>query len=204
MTVSKILGSGLKDLTDVNTSLTTLNSSLTTLQPIAQGSTTSGQSGSLIQAAVVKGAVSYTTAQTSPLVLDPNGSLYSIGGNIGVITRDNKVLASDGAQTDAALLSVSTGTRIVLTQISAVCDARNTVNAAVRVGFGTANVPAASLAGTAGIVLDGIYAAGGGQQKGNGSGIIAVGADGEDLRLTCDSPTSGAIYISYSYYTVAA
>jgi hypothetical protein len=43
---------------------------------------------------------------------------------------------------------------------------------------------------------------GGGVQIGTGGAIIAVGGDGEELRITNDSPTSGAIHISYSYYTI--
>jgi hypothetical protein len=43
--------------------------------PNTQGSTTSGQSGVLVQGAVTTGAPSYTTAQTSPLSLDTTGSL---------------------------------------------------------------------------------------------------------------------------------
>jgi hypothetical protein len=42
---------------------------------LAQGSTTSGQKGTLMQGAVTTSSASYTTAQTSPLSLDTNGSL---------------------------------------------------------------------------------------------------------------------------------
>jgi hypothetical protein len=42
---------------------------------VAQGSTTSGQTGSLTQAAVTTAAPSYTTGQTSPLSLDVSGGL---------------------------------------------------------------------------------------------------------------------------------
>jgi hypothetical protein len=47
------------------------------LQPTnaAQGSTTSGQTGTLIEGAVTTAAPSYTTAQTSPLSLDTSGNL---------------------------------------------------------------------------------------------------------------------------------
>lgn len=45
---------------------------------VAQGSTTSGQLGNLTQAAVTTAAPSYTTAQTSPLSLDPHGSLRGL------------------------------------------------------------------------------------------------------------------------------
>lgn len=42
---------------------------------LAQGSTTSGQTGPLIQGAVTTSAPTYTTAQTSPLSLDTGGAL---------------------------------------------------------------------------------------------------------------------------------
>ena len=42
---------------------------------VAQGSTTAGQTGSLIQGAVTTAAPTYTTAQTSPLSIDTGGSL---------------------------------------------------------------------------------------------------------------------------------
>lgn len=42
---------------------------------VTQGSTTSGQSGPLMQAAVTTGSPTYTTAQTSPLSLDTSGNL---------------------------------------------------------------------------------------------------------------------------------
>jgi hypothetical protein len=72
----------------------------------------------------------------------------------------------------------------------------------VRIGFGTANVPAVSSAGGAGLLLEGTFSAGGGRQIGNGSGIIGVGADNEDLRVTCDDPAGGALYVTYSYHTI--
>ena len=172
---------------------------------LAQGSTTSGQTGSLIMAATKKTAPTNTDGQTNTINADPAGNITTIGGGLGVITGDNWIQASDGAQTNAALVSVSAGTKIVLTQISAVVGAAVTAaNCGITIGFGTANVPTPTLAGVAGIVLHGKFAAGGGQQKGNGGAVIAVGADGEDLRITCDSPTGGAIYVTYSYYTVAA
>jgi hypothetical protein len=45
------------------------------LTSVAQGSTTSGQSGQMVQGAVTTAAPTYTTAQTSPLSLDTSGSL---------------------------------------------------------------------------------------------------------------------------------
>jgi hypothetical protein len=48
---------------------------VTDLSAVAQGSTTSGQSGSLMQGAVTTAAPSYSTGQTSPLSLDTTGAL---------------------------------------------------------------------------------------------------------------------------------
>lgn len=50
------------------------NSTVAAMQ-VAQASTTSGQSGTLMQGAVTTASPTYTTAQTSPLSLDTSGSL---------------------------------------------------------------------------------------------------------------------------------
>src|ERR1035438_5139259 len=42
---------------------------------VAQGSTTSGENGNLVQGAVTTASPAYTTAQTSPLSLDTTGNL---------------------------------------------------------------------------------------------------------------------------------
>jgi len=119
-----------------------------------------------------------------------------------VLTRSNKVLASDGAQTNAALVS-TTSNQIVLTRLSIACSHANSVDVAVKVGFAAATLGSSTLAGTDGIVYEsGAILAGGGITMGDGSGILAIGASGEDLRLTCGVPTGGAVDISYSYYTV--
>ena len=57
-----------------NTSLATIITN-TTGNVVAQGSTTAGQSGHLIQGAVTTAAPTYTTAQTSPLSLTTAGAL---------------------------------------------------------------------------------------------------------------------------------
>lgn len=87
---------------------------------VSQGSTTSGQTGNLIQGAVTTAAPSYTTAQTSPLSLDTAGNLRvnvvtggAGGGNVtggtahdSVGTAVNPVLigayASAAAPTDVS------------------------------------------------------------------------------------------------------
>lgn len=49
---------------------------------VAQGSTTSGQYGPLMQGAVTTGAPTYTNAQTSPFSLDTTGQLRVTGGGV--------------------------------------------------------------------------------------------------------------------------
>jgi len=136
------------------------------------------------------------------LIVNRHGIPFVLGGHPNIISRSHVIADSDGAQTDFALLSVSTGAKIVVTQISAVCDAANTINVAVRIGFGTANVPTPSKAGTNGLLIDGVFGPGSGQQKGMGGGILAIGADDEDLRVTCGDPVGGNLYIQYSYFTI--
>lgn len=60
--------------TNLNTSLLALDTSVNGIL-LAQGSTTSGEKGPLIQGAVTTGSPSYTTAQTSPLSLTTAGAL---------------------------------------------------------------------------------------------------------------------------------
>jgi hypothetical protein len=131
-----------------------------------------------------------------------HGIPWVIGGHPNVITRSATIDDADGAQTDASLLTVSAGTKIVVTALSAICASSNSGAVAVRIGFGAATLGAASEGGTAGILLEGKYAASGGNQKGNGAGILGIGGDGEDLRITCDDPTGGSLFVTFSYYTI--
>ena len=73
----------------------------------------------------------------------------------------------------------------------------------VRIGFGATTVPAEPATG--GSVLGMVQshpglAAGSGIVEGDGSGAIAVGGDGEEMRITCDAPTTGQITVVVSYY----
>jgi len=123
------------------------------------------------------------------------GVPFVIGGHPNIVTFE---AAYTAAQTDAAIVTIAGGLKIVVTEIEALCDNANTVDVGVRVGFGTTTTPT-----TTGVVLThpGI-AAGSGVIRGNGSGIVGVGADGEDLRITCEAPTTGSIRILVSYYTI--
>src|ERR1017187_3107724 len=76
--------------TNLNTSALALDTTVSGLQ-VAQGSTTSGEKGPLIQGAVTTAAPTYTPAQTSPLSLDTAGNLrvnvVTGGAGGGVVTQ---------------------------------------------------------------------------------------------------------------------
>jgi hypothetical protein len=131
------------------------------------------------------------------------GVPFIIGGHPNIVSKFHIVADSDGAQTDAALVgSISSGTKVVLTRLSVICDNANTGDCAITIGFGATNVPTPSLAGVTGGIVNGSFDGGAGITIGDGSGIIAVGGDGEELRITCSDPAGGNIRISYSYYTI--
>lgn len=131
-----------------------------------------------------------------------HGIPWVIGGHPNVVSRSATIDDADGAQTDASLLTISSGSKIVVTAISVIASSSNSGSVAYRIGFGAATLPAASEAGADGILMEGKIAAGGGNQKGNGAGILGIGADDEDLRITCDDPAGGSLFVTFSYYTV--
>lgn len=132
-----------------------------------------------------------------------HGIPFVIGGHMNAITLGGRITDANGAQTDLALVTVSSGTKIVVTAVDMTPDGSNTGPINGIIGFGAANVPTPDENGAAGIVFvcDGM-AAGGGKARGNGGGILGVGADGEDLRLTCEDPAGGALTWNVTYYTI--
>jgi hypothetical protein len=134
-------------------------------------------------------------ADRTDLLANRAGVLFVMGGHPNVVTLEAEYTA---AQTNTAIITVSAGTKIVVTQIQAMVDNATTVDVGVRVGFAAATTPT-----TTGVVLThpGI-APGSGVSRGDGSGILGIGADGEDLRITSEVPTTGALRILVSYYTI--
>lgn len=130
-----------------------------------------------------------------------NGAQLVLGGAHDIISKSLQITDADGAQTDTALITVSAGTAIVVTKVSVVADKANTVDVSARIGFGTANTPAADAAGV--ILFHPGIPAGGGLVEGSGAGIIGIGASNEDLRLTCEDPVTGSINITITYFTIA-
>jgi hypothetical protein len=148
--------------------------------------------------AVAHGAnpTAVAAADRTDLSANRAGVLFTIGGHPNVITSE--VLSSAAAQTDAALITVSAGTKIVLTSIEVSLDEATTVGVGFRIGFAAATTPT-----TTGVVLSHAgMVPGGWLVRGDGSGILGIGADGEDLRITSDAATNGALRVVVSYFTI--
>ncbi len=108
--------------------------------------------------------------------------------------------------TVTAASAISAGTKYVITRVTITLDEATTVGTGVRLGFGASTVPALGASGADGVAGILVYhpglVPGSGMQLGDGSGILGVGGDGEELRITCDAPTSGTLVVSVSYYTI--
>ncbi len=147
-------------------------------------------------------AIAHGTNPTAVAAADRTDWLFSragvpfvIGGHPNPVTIE---AAYTAAQTDTAIVSVSSGMKIVVTRCKVVADNANTVDVGYRVGFAAANTPT-----TTGVVSShpGL-APGSGVTEGNGGGILGVGGDGEDLRITSEAPTTGSLRVVVTYYTV--
>jgi hypothetical protein len=136
-------------------------------------------------------------------IANQHGIPYSINGHPNLITREYDF--GTAAQTDVnlAAAAVAADERIYITRIEVLCDNANTVAVSARVGFGTANVPAASATGVSGMIAShpGI-APGSGIICGNGSAIIAVGGAGEEPRITTSAATTGNTHVIISYFLI--
>ncbi len=132
------------------------------------------------------------------------GQIFMLGGHPNVITETATVADADGAQTGTAIVSVSAGTRIVLTGFAVTCSNANTVNVAFTLAFDTdATFASASTAGVVGSLAkhSGI-APGSGFARGSGDGVLGIGADDEDLRYSLADPVTGGCDITVQYFTI--
>lgn len=136
------------------------------------------------------------------LIANRDGVPFTIGGHPNIRTREYRATT---AKTDAAIITVSAGTKIVLTYLVVTFDEAGTTGTSVRIGFGAATLPGVPADGASadGIVLShpGTIA-GSGLPMGDGSGIIGIGADGEDLRITCEAPTSGDLRVVVKWFEI--
>lgn len=163
----------------------------------AHGATNAGNPSQLGAVAIAHGTnpTAVAAGQRTQLYASRAGVPFFIGGHPNVVTLE---LETTTAQTNVAVITVSAGTKIVVTQAQVLGNNLNTDYPAFRMGFGLTTTPT-----TTGVVLThpGVPA-GGGTSRGDGSGILGVGADGEDLRMTCQTPTGGSLRVIVSYYTI--
>jgi hypothetical protein len=125
-----------------------------------------------------------------------HGIQWVIGGHPNIQTVRLQFTA---AQTDVAVITVSSGTKIVVTSIQVTLDNASTVFPLVRIGFGSANTPTTSQV----LAAHGGVPAGGGFSRGDGSGILGIGGDGDDLRITTvGTATGNGMEVVVTYYTI--
>jgi hypothetical protein len=115
---------------------------------------------------------------------------------------------TSGAQTnDPVLPVISAGTIYVITGITVTCSNANATSPSVRIGFGAAAVPTQGTTGADGVAKvllshPGI-APGSGMVKGHAGGIVGIGGDGEDLYITCTTPTTSLI-VQVDWFTITS
>lgn len=122
---------------------------------------------------------------------------FVIGGHPNVLTLKHTTITT--AVTDTAIVTVSSGSKIVVTRLTITLDNASTVFPTVLIGFAATNTPT-----TTGVLYaHGGFPAGGGQSVGDGSGMVGIGADGEDLRITTTGNATGnGLQVTVSYYTI--
>ncbi len=140
------------------------------------------------------------------LLVNRHRVLWTIGGNPNA--KSATYNATGSGTDDNILPAISAGTVYVITGLTITLDAAATVNVAVRIGFGTSTVPA--LGAAAADAVDDILfyhpgiVPGTTVSIGNGAGILGVGGDGAELRITNGAPTTGTLGITVRYYTIAS
>jgi hypothetical protein len=122
---------------------------------------------------------------------------FVIGGHPNAVATRTQFTA---AQTDVSLVgTINAGTKVVVTGFQVTLDNASTVFPSVRIGFGAANTPTA----TGVIGAHGGLPAGGGFGRGDGSGIVGVGGDGEELRITTvGTATGNGVEVVLTYFTI--
>lgn len=175
---------------------------------VAHDAVDSGNPAKIGAKAVAHGAnpTAVAAADRTDLYANRHGILFTIGGHPNIITRSVRIADADNAQTNASMVgTINAGTKVAVTALAVTVDSAttNTGGVAVKIGFGASTIPADSATGADGVLLDhdGI-SAGSGVVIGNGSGILGIGGDGEELRLTCEDPTAGSIIVTFSYFTI--
>lgn len=137
--------------TNLNTSALALDTSVNGVL-LAQGSTTSGEKGPLVQGAVTTSAPSYTTAQTSPLSLDTSGNLRVNVAAASSLTVSGSVTANAGTNLNTSLLALETGGNLA-TLAGGITSSKYQTNVAQLAGTTTDTNSGNKSAGTLRVVL---------------------------------------------------
>jgi hypothetical protein len=142
-------------------------------------------------------------ADRTDLYANRAGIPFHIGGHPNIVSAE---YFTSGAITDDNILpAISAGTKYVITSITVACSAANATNPSVRIGFGATTLTAQGAtnadAVTKIILSHPGIPAGSGIVKGNGAGIVGIGGDGEELRITCTTPTTSMI-VQVDYFTI--
>ncbi len=130
---------------------------------------------------------------------------FMLGGHPNL--QSSEYFTSGAITDDNILPAIAGGTIYVITGITVTCSNANVTSPSVRIGFGTANVPSQGTTNAdavAKMVLShpGI-APGSGIVKGYSGGIVGIGGDGEELRITCTTPTTSMI-VQVDWFTIAS
>jgi hypothetical protein len=142
-----------------------------------------------------------TAARAGAWLMNRHHIPFVIGGHPNVVTYGMSITT---AVTNAIIgPTIGAGLKFVATGLTVTTDNANTVFPSVVIGFGTASAPA--FAGTPGTakILGGHpgVPAGGGFTRGDGSGMIGVGADDEEVRITTVGTVTN-MYVMLTGYTV--
>lgn len=154
--------------------------------------------------AVSHGATPTSVAAAARAVQPVNraGIPFVLGGHPNLASGEWTYTTAPSAST--ALVTVSAGTKIIVTKATAISGADMTVNVSVRIGCAAATLTSAGTSEVSRMALSHPnIPPGGGVSNGSGAGIIAVCADGEDLRITTGTITTGSVVILVNYFTIA-
>lgn len=147
---------------------------------------------------------SVAAADRTHIYANRAGIPFVLGGHPNIISAEYN---TTGAQTDDDILgAIGAGTIVVVTGITVTASNANTVNTSVRIGFGASTLTASGASGATAvskiILSHPNLAAGSGVVKGNSGGIVGIGGDGEELRITCSAPTTGSLFVQIDYFTI--
>ena len=142
-----------------------------------------------------------TSGTYRQLMIDPNGGArtsVSNAGYLSVVSATSSVINGASGPTDVALVTATATQRIIVHELTVKCGSTVTNAITLTVGLGAATIPASG-AGLIDTITTGASAFQGVQRGSGFPNILAVGAAGEDLRVTSTNPSAGSCPVSYVY-----